>query len=350
MSGALASPATLAAAQPEGLGPYPALTRIRVVAVLGAGSVGASWAALFLAKGWRVQAYDPSADAEARARDFVIQAWPALTALGVAKGATPPLDALQFFRSAAEAAKGADLVQENVPERLELKASVLAEVDAVAPPQVPILSSTGGIPPSQMQQACQHPQRVAVLHPFNPSHLVPLVEVVGGEATDPVLLEWVMALARHLGKQPIRVHAEASGHLANRLQFALVREAVQCLLDGMASAQDIDNAVRYGLAPRWAFMGGLMTLHLAGGPGGMQGILDHAGPAIEQWWTSRGVPTLDATTKARLVQASAELAGGHGVAEWVQWRDQQLVEVVRLQQQSRQTEPGVADPASGATA
>ncbi len=321
---------------------YPELDAIRSIAVLGTGSVGASWCALFLAQGWQVRAHDPGADAEARTRDFIRNAWPSLRELGVATTEEPPLQNLQFAASAADAASGVDVIQENVPENPEIKAAVLAEVDAVAPANVPILSSTGGIPPSEMQQACEHPQRLVVLHPFNPSHLIPLVEVVGGKHTDPALLEWTMALARRLGKQPILLQVEASGHMTNRLQFALVREAVQCLLDGIASPADIDAAVRYGLAPRWAFMGGLMTLHLAGGPGGMKGILDHAGPAIEQWWTPRGLPKLDPETRERLVEASAEVARGHEVSEWVRWRDQQLVNVVRLQQASHATEPGDA--------
>ncbi|MGE4334437.1 MAG: 3-hydroxyacyl-CoA dehydrogenase NAD-binding domain-containing protein [Pigmentiphaga sp.] len=331
---------------------YPDPSAIHTVAVVGTGSVGASWTALFLARGWQVVAYDPASDAEARARRFVADAWPALRQLGVAGTDAPPQEALRFVASAAEAAAAADVIQENVPEKPELKASVLAEIDAVAPPHVPILSSTGGIPPSSMQQACRHPERLVVVHPFNPSHLIPLVEVVGGRQTDPALLEWAMGFARHLGKQPILLHAEASGHMTNRLQFALVREAVQCLLDGMASASDIDAAVRYGLGPRWALMGGLLTLHLAGGPGGMKGILDHAGPAIEQWWTPTAIPTFDDATKARLATAAEEVADGREVAEWVRWRDQQLVEVVRLQQASQATEPSAApdSPSSGASA
>ncbi len=329
---------------------YPDPAAIRTVAVLGAGSVGASWTALFLAQGWQVLAHDPAEGAEARARQFVADAWPALRQLGVATTDAAPLDLLRFTASVAEAAAAADVVQENVPEKPELKAGVLAEADAAAAPGVPILSSTGGIPPSRMQEACRHPERLVVVHPFNPSHLMPLVEVVGGRHTDPALLEWAMGFARHLGKQPILLHAEASGHMTNRLQFALVREAVQCLLDGVASARDIDAAVRYGLGPRWALMGGLLTLHLAGGPGGMKGILDHAGPAIEEWWTPRAIPTFDDATKARLAEAAAEIADGHAVADWVRWRDSQLVEVVRLQQAGHATEPAgsrhPADPAA----
>lgn len=318
---------------------YPLPQALRSVAVIGTGAVGASWTALFLAHGMEVFAHDPSTGAEPRARDFITQAWPALVALGRAREEAPPLHRLRFVDTPAEAARAADLVQENTPEQPELKARVLAELDAAASPEKIILSSTGGIPPSQLQAACTHPQRVVVMHPFNPSHLIPLVEVVGGRQTAPEVVQWAMDFARYLGKQPIQLNVEASGHMTNRLQFALVREAVQCLLDGVASASDIDAAVRYGLAPRWTLMGSLMTLHMAGGPGGMQGILDHAGPAIEQWWTPQGQPRLTPAVKARLVAAADEVSAGQASADWVTWRDRSLIELLKLQARSESGAP-----------
>lgn len=323
---------------------YKEAADIRSVAVLGTGSVGASWAALFMAHGINVVAYDPSHDAEKRARDFIAAAWPALQDLGRAKTEVPDFSMLSFVQSAGEAAATADIIQENVPEREELKARVLTEVDAAAGPEKIIISSTGGIPPSRMQQHCKHPQRLVVLHPFNPTHLIPLVEVVGGKDTDRRVIEWAMTFARRLGKHPILLHAEASGHMTNRLQFALVREAVSCLLEGVASADDIDAALRYGLAPRWALMGSFMTLHLAGGPGGMKGILDHAGPALEQWWTPGPTPRLTPEVKQRLAEAAEEVSAGKPVNEWVQWRDVSLVDVLRLQQQVESSSPAALNP------
>ena len=185
----------------------------------------------------------------------------------------------------------------------------------------------------------QHPERFVVVHPFNPSHLIPLVEVVGGRETAPEVVEWAIDFSRYVGKQPIRLNVEASGHMTNRLQFALVREAVHCYLEGIASAKDIDAAVKYGLGPRWMLMGSLLTLHLAGGPGGMKGILDHAGKAIEEWWTPLGQPKLTAEVKARLVAAGNEVSDGQPISDWVGWRDQQLVDVVRLQTAAEKNEP-----------
>jgi len=309
------------------------------VAVIGTGSVGASWASLFLAHGMTVVAHDPAPGAEERARDFVAKAWPALLDLGVAKTDRPALQALRFVASAAEAARSADLIQENIPEKPDLKARLLAEIDAAATPDKIILSSTGGIPPTALQASCTHPERLVVVHPFNPSHLIPLVEVVGGRHTDPAVVDWAIAFARMLGKHPIRLNVEANGHMTNRLQFALVREAVACLVEGVASASDIDTAVRYGLAPRWMLMGGLMTLHLAGGPGGMKGILDHAGAAIEEWWTPMCQPRLTPAVKARLEQAAVEVSAGAPVADWIRWRDENLVNVLKLQHESEAQEP-----------
>lgn len=313
---------------------------IRSVAVIGVGAVGANWAALFLAKGIDVIAHDPSPDAESRARSLISAAWPSLRELGLASSERAPLEKIRFIGTAVQAANEADLVQENTPEKPELKARVLAQLDAATPADRIILSSTGGIPPSVLQSSCSHAERFVVVHPFNPSHLIPLVEVVGGTRTAEAVIEWAMEFARHVGKKPIRIHAEANGHMTNRLQFALVREAVACLIDGTASAHDIDDAVRHGLGPRWALMGSLLTLHLAGGAGGMKGILDHAGKAIEEWWTPSSPIHLTPEVKDRLIRAGEELARGEEAAAWEAWRDRNLVEVLRLQDKSIALEPG----------
>lgn len=319
---------------------YLAPQEIRSVAVIGAGAVGANWAALFLARGMRVLANDPAPGAEERARALIVAAWPPLRDLGIASTALPPLENMRFVATPAEAAKLADLVQENIPEKTDVKAEVLAQLDEAATPDKIILSSTGGIPPTQLQASCRNPERLVVMHPFNPSHLIPLVEVVGGKQTDESVIEWAMAFARHMGKQPVRINVEATGHMTNRLQFALVREAVACLVDGIASARDIDAAVRYGLGPRWTLMGSLLTLHLAGGAGGMKGILDHAGKAIEEWWTPRSQPQLTSDVKERLVLAGEEVSQGETIQAWEAWRDRNLVEVIRLQKASEAGEPG----------
>ena len=304
------------------------------VGIVGTGSVGASWAALFLACGLDVYAYNPDPAAEAQARAFIRDAWPSLLALRELPPDTPvPEHRLVFVESLRRLAEASDVLQENAPEHPDLKARLLAELDEHAPPSKIILSSTGGIQPSLLQQACAHPERFVVLHPFNPTHLVPLVEVVGGRQTAPAVVDWAMDFARRVGKHPVRLKREAVGHMANRLQFALLRESVHCLMEGIASASDIDDAVRYGLAPRWTLLGGLLTLHLAGGAGGLKGILDHAGDAIDGWWGDLGSPSMNEKTRAKLVQATQEIARQRPVDEWVRWRDEQLPRLLRLQKQ-----------------
>ena len=298
--------------------------------IVGTGSVGASWTALYLAAGLSVVATDTAAGAEERARSFVAEAWPALRRLGLAHEPAPPQDRLRFVATAAMAAAAADFVQENVLEVPEVKGRVLAEIDAALPAGRVIGSSTGGIPPSALQAHCAHPERLVVIHPFNPAHLVPLVEVVGGAATAPEVVDWAMAFARRLGKHPIRVRREAPGHMVNRLQFALLREAVHCLVEGIASAEDIDAAVSQGLGPRWALMGSLGILTLAGGPGGMAGILDHTGAAIDGWWQALGQPRLTPAVRHRLVAAADEIAGGRSLAELIRWRDDKLVDLLAV--------------------
>jgi carnitine 3-dehydrogenase len=313
--------------------------KVKTSAVIGAGAVGASWSSLFLAKGINVIAYDPSPDGEKRAVEFIKNAWPALFELSIAKVEAPPLDKFKFVSTIKEAVLAADVIQENIPEKLALKHQILGEIDGFATPEKIIISSTGGIKPSELQIACKHPERFLVLHPFNPSHLIPLVEVIGGKDTAQAVIDWGVDFATFIGKKPIRLNSEATGHMTNRLQFALVREAVNCLLEGVASAQDIDDAVRYGLAPRWALMGSLLTLHLAGGPGGMKGILDHAGHAIEAWWTPTNFPTLTPEVKEKLVQISNEISNGHEPSDWESWRDINLVKVIKLQTSTNTTLP-----------
>jgi 3-hydroxyacyl-CoA dehydrogenase len=308
----------------------PSPTEIEVAGVVGTGAVGSAWIALFLARGMQVVAYDPGPASEARTLSFTEAAWPALRALGLTMDETPPLNRLRFAESARAVAEAANYIQENVPERPALKQAVLKEIDAAAAAWKVIGSSTGGIAPSILQPACAHSGRFLVVHPFNPAHLIPLVEVVPGQNTDRDVVAWAMAFCHHLGKHPIEIRREATGHMTNRLQFALLREAVHCLSEGLATAEDIDAAVRLGLGPRWALMGSLLNLHLAGGPGGMKGILDHTGDAIEGWWAALGTPKMDSSTRELLVRAAAELAQGRQVQDWEGWRDQKLVQLLKL--------------------
>jgi len=203
--------------------------QIKVVAMVGAGSIGNSWAALYLAHGYEVVVTDPAPAFEQESRRFVTDAWPALRRLQPTAAAMPPLQLLSFAASPAEAAKRSDLVHENAPENPQLKIRLIAELDAVMPKECLILSSTSGIGATLLQSQCRFPGRVVVAHPFNPPHLIPLVEIVGGGATDPTAVQCAKTFLRGLGKRPIVLRREVIGHLANRLQAALLRDQIDQL-------------------------------------------------------------------------------------------------------------------------
>jgi carnitine 3-dehydrogenase len=308
---------------------YRNVDQVKLVALVGAGSVGKSWAALYLAKGYEVVATDPAPGFEQSIHDFVLETWGSLQRLHSLPDASPPMLRLSFARSPAEAAQRADLIHENAPENVALKCRLLAELDEAAPKECLILSSTGGIGPTLLQQQCRYPGRVVVAHPLNPPHLIPLVEIVGGSATDPAAIDWATRFMRLLGKRPIVIRREVVGHLTNRLQGALLREAFHCLVEEIASAQDIDDAVRYGLGLRWALMGSLMTFHLAGGAGGATHTLELAADAFETWWADLGNVHLTRDVRTKIIAGTAEIAGDRPIADWVRWRDDNLVNFLR---------------------
>lgn len=312
------------------LQPAPLLPQreIRTVGLAGVGSVGTAWAALLLARGFDVLAFDTAAGAVERARAGVREVWPALHALGTATLAEPPLEKLREAASLEDMASRSDLVQENGAEAIAVKADMVARIDAALAPDRLILSSSGGIPPSKLQAFCAHPERLLIGHPFHPASVVPLVEVVPGAATSEAATALAASFYRSLGKYPITLRREMTGHLANRLQFALLREAIHCLHEGVASAEDIDAAMREGLGPRWAVMGPLMTFNLAGGEGGIEQVLQRFGPDIETWWASLGQPTLGAPVADSLRQGMAELSRGRRNGEWAAWRDRELVSLL----------------------
>ena len=301
-------------------------TSVRTIAIVGAGIVGASWTAYFLARGFAVRATDTRADGEAFVCDYIAKAWPTLERFGLAPGADKRR--WSFHRTPAETATGADFVQESVLERLDLKQQVLAEIDAALPADRVIGSSTSGFMPSDLQGRCKHPERVVVGHPFNPPHLVPLVEVVGGNRTAPAAVDWAVDFYNAVGKKAIRLNKEIRGHLANRLQAALWREALHCVDQGIASVADADAAIAYGPGVRWAFMGPSLTFHLAGGVGGMAYFLDHLKASIEADWEELGQPRFTDALKKKLIDGVIEEAGPRSFPELAAWRDRCLEDLL----------------------
>ncbi|MCL7941566.1 L-carnitine dehydrogenase [Halomonas sp. ATCH28] len=303
----------------------------RQLSVIGTGVIGNGWIARALARGWDVVAFDPDPEAPARTRAFVDNAWESLARPGLAEGASPAR--LRFANSLEAAVEGADLIQENVPERLELKREILAAIDAAAAPEVVIGSSTSGFKPTDLQQECRRaPGRVIVAHPFNPVYLLPLVELVGGEATDPAQVERARGLYQSLEMRPLVVRREIEGHIADRLMEALWREALHLVNDGVATTEEIDAAVVYGCGLRWSLMGTFLTFHLAGGEQGMRHMLEQFGPALKLPWTKLEAPELTDGLIDRVVEGCEHQAAGRPVAELDRRRDDFLVELLDLVQ------------------
>jgi len=296
------------------------VTGVRRVAVVSTGVIGASWTAHFLAHGLDVIATDPAPDAEERLRAEVATHWPVLERGGLADGASP--QRLSFTADPAEAVADADFVQENGPEREDVKHALFAVLDAAARPEVVLASSSSGLLPSTIAVgALEHPERVLVGHPFNPPHLIPLVEVVPGEKTAEKSVETAMAFYAAVGKRPIRVRREVPGHIANRLQAALWQEAYSLVERGVASVADIDTAISQGPGLRWAVLGPFLNQHLSGGPGGIAHILEHLGPPTEKWWRDLRSVTLTPELVATLVAGVDDELDGVDSAELVSRRD-----------------------------
>lgn len=292
------------------------------LAVIGAGLIGAGWAALFALRGHPVRVADPAPGARRLVLDTLEAARPVMAALGqLAAHPTVP----EVVAEVDTAVAGAALVQEALPEDLALKHRVYARIEAAVAADVPIASSSSGLLPSALQRGMRHPQRLLVAHPCNPPYLMPVVELVGGDATAPAVLDRADAFYRSLGKRTVRLQREITGHLINRLQAALWREAVHLVAEGYAGVADVDRAVTEGLGARWAVCGPHEIFHLAGGADGMAGFLDRLGPAVEAWWDTLGAPALDAATRARLIDGMNAAAAGRTVGELAAERDRRML-------------------------
>jgi len=301
---------------------------VRRVTVVGTGVIGGGWAAHFLRRGYDVVAWDPGPGARDRLDALLDNAWPSLQRLGLAEGARR--DRLHWAETLEEAVADTDFVQESSPEVLEAKRALLARIDAAAAPEVVIASSTSGLLMTDMAVDCANPGRLLVGHPFNPPYLIPLVEVCGGERTDPDVVKWADEFYTVAGKRSLKMDHEVSGFVGNRVQEALWREALHMVDSGQATVQQIDEAVAYGPGLRWAIMGPMLTFHLAGGPGGMGHMLDHFGPALLEPWTRLEAPELTTDLRDRVVAGVEEEAAGRTVPELERKRDAFLVDLLLL--------------------
>lgn len=315
----------------------PPIEDVRTVACVGVGTIGGGWAAYFLARGYRVKAWDPSPDAEPKLRRLIDAAWPALTKLGLHPDADP--QNISVHTDLAEAVEGVGFVQESAPEVLDLKQSLLAQIDAATDPNVIIASSTSGYGMTEMATWAPRPSRLVVGHPFNPPYLIPLVEVVGGRETSDEAVQWASAWYEHIGKTVITMDREVPGFIANRLQEALWREALHMVDQGEATVEQIDLAITDGPGLRWPVQGPMLTFHLAGGEGGMAHMLDHFGPSLKSPWTRLDAPELTDELRTKVIAGCDTEADGRTVSELIAERDEAIIAIRNTMGQLRSRQP-----------
>jgi 3-hydroxyacyl-CoA dehydrogenase len=301
--------------------------QIKNVAIVGTGVIGASWAALYLARGLNVTATDPAPNAESNLRNYIDAAWKDLTVIGLSPNASQ--DNLKFTADMKKALSDADLVQENGPERRDFKIKLFADMDEATPTDSIIASSSSGLTMSVMQSACKHPERCVIGHPFNPPHVVPLVEVVAGAKTSPQTVERAISFYASIGKKPIHVRKEVVGHVANRLQAALYREVVYLIEQGVLDVADADVAVCWGPGLRWGVMGPNLLFHLGGGQGGIQHFMDHLSGPLATWWKDLGTITeFSPEVKQSIIEGVENEAGNRSIQELERERDTMLLELL----------------------
>jgi len=305
----------------------PKNKQIQNIAIVGTGVIGASWAALYLARGFNVVATDPGPNAEENLRRFIDAAWKDLTVIGLSPNASR--DHLQFTTDMKKALSGADFVQENGPERKDFKIKLFADMDAATPPDSIIASSSSGLTMSIMQSACKHPERCVIGHPFNPPHVIPLVEVVAGAKTSPQTVEQAISFYASIGKKPIQVRKEVVGHVANRLQAALYREVVYLIEQGVLDVTDADAAVCWGPGLRWGVMGPNLLFHLGGGQNGIQHFMDQFTGPLATWWKDLGkITDFSPEVKQLIIRGVRDEAGNRSIEELERERDAMLLELL----------------------
>jgi 3-hydroxyacyl-CoA dehydrogenase len=309
------------------------------VAVIGTGVVGASWTALFLAKGLQVMATDVAPNAEASLRHFVDATWPAMKRLGLAPGASQ--SNLTFTADLSTAVKSADFIQENGPERIDFKKKLYGQLDELSAPDVIIASSSSGLTMSEIQTGCaSHPERCVIGHPFHPPHLIPLVEIVGGAKTSEDALQRATEFYTAIGKRAVRLHKEVPGHVANRLQAALGREVYHLVSEGVVSVADVDAALSWGPGLRWGIMGQVLLNHLGGGQGGIEHFFQQFTGPMTAWWKVLGSPVLTPEVQQMLTDGVHAEVGSRSIDELEAERDEVLLGLLELRAQAENGSAG----------
>ena len=298
---------------------------VRHICCIGAGPIGAGWTASFLARGYTVASYLHEPGEEKSLRALIDTAWTSLQALGLSDGAS--LDNLRCTSDLADAVTDADFIQESAPENIQLKQALYEKLGRLVPDNVVIASSTSGLAMSDIQANCSTPERTVVGHPFNPPYLLPLVEIVGGKATDPAAIQWLVDFYKLAGKAPLPLKKEIPGFIATRLQEAIWREALHMIANDEASVEDIDFAIVNGPGPRWAMMGPCLIYHIGGGEGGMEYCLEQFGPALKLPWSRLEAPELTPALREQLIEGSRHEAGDRDYKALNSERDRGLVAI-----------------------
>ena len=306
----------------------PLNKQVRRIAIIGTGVIGASWAAQYLARGFDVIATNPNPNAESKLRKDIDAAWKELTIIGLSPGATR--DRMTFTSNMKEALSEADLVQENAPERPDFKIKLFAEIDDATPSDSIIASSSSGIIMSVIQSGCKRLERCVIGHPFNPPHMIPLVEIVAGNKTSPEAIQQAMAFYAAIGKKPIHLRKELPGHAANRLQAALYREVVYLIEQGILSVEDADAAVSWGPGLRWGVMGPSLLWRLGGGEGGIRHFMEHLMDPLAAMMKTLGNPELTGELKQTITQGVLREAGNRSVEQLAQEESEMLLGLLRL--------------------
>lgn len=301
------------------------------VGILGAGTIGASWTALFLAAGHDVDLFDPAEAGAAYVRDYIANAWPSLQKLGLGGGESAAAAAgrVRFHGDPETAVGRAGFVQESVPERIEIKHDLYRRIEPALPAGTVVATSASGLMVRELQDAWRDPSRLILAHPFNPPHLIPLVELLGNDRTDPAALDTAEAFYARCGKVTIRLRKEVPGHVANRLQAALWREAIHLVAEGVASVADVDKAISAGPGLRWAVMGPTMLFHLASGGSGLEVFCERFGPSFRRWWADLGQPELTPELIARLHGGVRAVEAGRDFEALAGERDAKLVALLK---------------------
>lgn len=311
------------------------MSNIQKVAIVGCGSIGASWAALFLAQGLTVSAFDINPAAQKFLENIVSDALPVLSSLGLLKNADAKPSDILFTTTMEDALQGADFVQENGPERLQFKQELFDKIAQTIAEDTIIATSSSGLTCSSIQDGMlpsSHPERCVVGHPFNPPHLIPLVEVVGGEKTSPEVISRTMQFYEAVDKKPVQVKKEVVGHVANRLQAALMREMMYLMQKDVATISDLDTAMSFGPGLRWGVMGPNTLFHLGGGEGGIQHMANHLLGPIMSWYAPKD-PVVDDELRRKWVDGTMKEVDGRNYRELSRQRDEELVRLLNIRKE-----------------